>query len=331
MQNLKKLEIRKNMTHLQIFQPDEKAVALAGASSAIVNTLSDNYREIIGRMVGKSENTKKTYTRNVEHFLAYIQRHGIDAHTFGQYRNALDDVEVATKTKNAYLAAAGALLRESLKYGILPVDITANVPAFKTTRGHVKDGLSESEVARVAAYITGMENAATRRKMAAMFNLLALEGLRQMEVQQLRVEDVNLKDGYIRIRGKGKHEREKFYIMAATVSAIREYVEDAGVASGWLFPSSRSAGAPITLRAIRKYFTCPKYGIFARCGIDGKSVHGFRHFNITHTLKKTNGNIAFTRRRSRHAGTEMLVVYDDERLSKADVEGLEDGFTSVAL
>lgn len=315
------------MKHLQIFQHSKELAAVADTSARIVSTLSDNYREIIRRMVGKSAATKRTYTRNVEHFLAFIQHRGINAHTFGEYREQLATVDgVAIKTKNAYMAAAAALLRESLKYGILPVDITANVPAFKTTRGHVKDGLTAAEVQRVAEYIRAMDDGTTRRKLGAIFHLFTMEGLRQMEVQQLRVDDVNLKDGYIRIRSKGKHEREKFYIMAATAESLRRYMEADGLRAGWLFPSSSNGGEPVTLRAIRKYFTCPKYGIFARCGISGKSVHGFRHYNITQTLKATGGDLAKTRRRSRHSGFEMLVVYDDERLAKTDVAALEKRF-----
>lgn len=318
------------MQHLQIFQQSKELASVADTSTRIVAALSDNYREIIHRMVGKSETTKRTYTRNAEHFLAFIQRHGITAHTFGEYREALATMDgVAVKTKNAYLAATAALLREALKYNILPVDITANVPGFKVTRGHVKDGLSVAEVATVSKYISGMENATTRRKMAAMFNLFALEGLRQMEVQQLRVEDVNLRDGFILIRGKGKHDKERFFIMSVTADALRQYMEAEGLTTGWLFPSAANDGEPVTLRAIRKYFTHPKYGIFARCGISGKSVHSFRHYNITATLRATGGDMAKTRRRSRHAGFEMLVVYDDARLAKSDVEALEACFAEA--
>ncbi len=320
------------MQHLQLFQPKQELTAVADTSARIVTAISENYREIIRRMVAKSDTTKTTYTRNVCHFIAYIQAHGIHAHTFGEYREQLAALDgIAVKTKNAYMAAAAALLRECLKYGILPVDITANVPGFKTTRSHVKDGLTPAEISAVSKHISGIKNAATRLKMAAMFNLMANEGLRQMEVQQLRADDVNLKDGFIRIRGKGKHDTEKFYIMAGTVAALREYMDAAGIASGWMFPAGDDPGHPVTLRAIRKFFTCPKYGIFARCGITGKSTHGFRHFNITQTLRATGGDMAKTRRRSRHAGFDMLVVYDDERLSKMDVAHLEQSFNAALI
>lgn len=315
------------MSHLQIFQQSDELTSIHSTSSRIVATLSDNYQDILNSMVGKAATTKRTYTRNAEHFLAFIQAFGINAHTFGEYREQLAGLDgIAVKTKNAYLAAAAALLREALKYGILPVDITTNVPGFKTTRSHTKDGLTKAEVQKVAEYIKGMDEGSTKRKTAAMFYLFALEGLRQMEVQQLRVEDINLKDKYIRVQSKGKHEREKFYIMSTTAESLRDYLESEGITAGWLFPSKHNPGQPVTLRAIRKYFTCPQYGIFARCNISGKSVHGFRHYNITQTLKATGGDLAKTRRRSRHSGYEMLVIYDDARLALSDVTELEEQF-----
>ena len=213
-----------------------------------------------------------------------------------------------------------------MKYGVIPVDITANVPVFKVARKHVKDGLTSAEVRSVLEYINGIENDSTRQKMNTMFYLFALEGLRQMEVQQLKVEDVNVPESHVMIRRKGSDDKEKFYIMSSTAEAIREYISAEGFSGGWLFPSSKKPGEPITLRAIRKYFTCPKYGIFARCDIIGKSVHGFRHYNITETLKIYNGNLEKTRQRSGHGGHEMLVVYNDERLNRSDVAELESKF-----
>jgi integrase/recombinase XerC len=314
------------MQHLQIFRNKEAAV-VADHSNKIVKVLSDNYADLIRSMVAKSENTKKAYIRNVEHFMAFIQAGGVNAFTLERYRKALEDVPVANRTKNSYLAAAKALCKQATKYGILPVDITANVKGFDVSRGHVKDGLSEAEVVKVFRYIQNIKDDHKRRKLEAIFHLLAGEGLRQMEIRNLHTDDVNTADQYIRIRRKGKTEKETFFITPSSTRALEAYMAD--IPRGWLFPSSFKQGEPITLRYLRKLFTCPKYGVFAKCGIDGRSLHGFRHYNITKTLQLTNGNLSRTRKRSGHAGNQMLVVYDDERLSKEDVVELDHGFRKV--
>ena len=309
---------------LRIFQPDAKLAAVGEASGRIAAALSEHYREIISGMVGKAETTRRTYERNCEHFLAYIQAQGIDAHTFGAYREALAEIaHISPKTKNAYLAAARALLREALKYGLLPVDITANVPRFKTGRGHVKDGLTRLEVVAVWGAIGSIRNRAQQAKARALFSLMAFEGLRQAEAQSLRLADVNLAERYILIKGKGKDGREKFYITARTASALAGHLE-ASAPAAWLFPSPSAPSAPMTLRALRKMFTAPAKGLFARAGLPaGKSLHGLRHYNITATLEATGGDLAATRRRSRHSSYEMLTVYDDARLMRSDVDALE--------
>ena len=81
------------MKHLQIFQPSKEMASVENTSGRIVDALSGGYKDIINRMVGKTKTTKKTYARNVEHFLAFIQSNGINAHTFGQYRETLASVE----------------------------------------------------------------------------------------------------------------------------------------------------------------------------------------------------------------------------------------------
>ncbi len=113
--------------------------------------------------------------------------------------------------------------------------------------------------------------------------------------------------------------------MSDTVESLKAHLARLSN-EGYIFHSPKDIHQPITARAIRKFFTHPKYGIFSRCGIINKSVHGFRHYNITKTLELTNGDLAKTRRRSGHSSFTMLKVYDDARLTKKDVADLEGGF-----
>lgn len=312
---------------MQIFQNDE-AKLIQGASLQIVDTLVENYETMIDSMVGKSKTTKKTYKRNVCHFLAYIQANGINSHSYGSYRDALEHVgEIGAKTKNAYLSATKALLREGLKYGVLPVDITANVPQFKVNTGHTRDGLTEGEVNKVLSYIHTIKREVTRKKMLALFHLLAGEGLRQFEAQNILVEDIREVDNVIMIRGKGQDEKHPVLVMAATIEAVRDYIDCVGVDTGYIFPSPKDEKKPVSLRAIRSYWTHPQYGIFARAGISpDRSTHGFRHYFATKTLEIVGGDLHRAKRRTRHKTTATLQVYDDRRLTKNDMKEIEKAF-----
>jgi integrase len=310
----------------RIFAEASTASAIREASGRVVDVLCTKYADILGGLVGRSQNTRKTYIRNVGGFIEYIAANGISAASYGAYREHLARVlGVAVSTKNARLAAAGALLREAYRVGVLPMDITAGVPVFKAAKGHVKDGLSAAEVSRVLGCIREKKNADTRVKLEAMFWLMAAEGLRQFEVQGLTAGDVDINGRCILFRGKGKDAKERFFITPQTADALARVLAICG--GGYLFTNDANPSVPITLRAIRKHFTCPKYGIFARCGVSpGKSLHGFRHYNITATLEATGGDLAKTRRRSRHSSFSMLQVYDDARLQRADVDALASVF-----
>jgi len=310
------------MKNLALFENKELAV-IKNASAAIVERLSDNYAEIIDNMVGKSANTKNQYKRTVVNFLAFIQANGINAHSVGEYRNALEGLDIAESTKNGYLAAAKALCRESLKYGILPVDITANVPQFKTAKGHIKDGVQSDEVKRVLTYLQTIKRDETRLKLTALFHLFVGEGLRQMEAVNLKVKDVNLPDGQILIKGKGKDGKEAHLILESTADALRAWIEFSGIKTGYIFPSNKNTNKPITKRAVRKFFTCPDYGVFVRSKVDGRSVHGFRHFNITSTLDAFDGDQRRAQKRARIKAVQTMQSYDDRRTSKKDVKKLE--------
>lgn len=328
MQLIKK---KSTIKDLRIFMKEE-VQQLNDFSSLIVEALSNQYEYIIDSMVGRSEATKKTYKSNVAPFLAFIQANGINAHSFGQFRMKLEELEnVSLKTKNAYLTSASSLLSESLKYGIMPIDITKGVKFFKTTNGHVKDGLNDNDIQNVLLVINSIQKIKKRMKMLALFQLLAFEGLRQFEAQNIKVEDIKPNDKVIMIKGKGRSGKERVFVLQQTIDILLRYASECEIHTSYLFPS-RNPKKPITTRMIRKYWTDPKTGIFALAGIpEERSTHGFRHYFTTRTLDYFNGDLNKTRMRTRHESISTVVVYDDRRLQKKDLDGMEQSFSDHTL
>lgn len=316
------------MDILPIFVEQKEITDLKRGSFFVVQSLTGNFERILSGIPGLSPRSKKTYIANVKHFLHYIQLNGISAHTFADFRNELESLDKSIKTKNAYLTSAKALLREALKYRLLPIDITANVPGFKEQRGHKKDGLNMNEVQRIGKAIQELASDRTRTKISAMFSLFAQEGLRQIEVCRLQVQDFNAKDGFILVHGKGRQEKEKHYLMDSTIQALQKHIQYNELETGYVFAGRH--GKQMTTRAIQKAFTDKKNGLFAKAGIDQKTVHGFRHFNITRTLEVTSGNITKTAQRARLRTIETVTVYNDARLSKATVSELSGSFWGEA-
>ncbi len=295
---------------MAIFPATREQLSITRNAGDILSALITNSATLLNGL-SKSASTIRAYTSNVKPFLAYIEKYGVSPKTFQDYRKALQLEVCSIATKNARMAAAGALLREAYRERILPIDITKDVSGFKASRGHKKTGHTTMQVRSSLAAIAEKKSNRTRAKYSAMFALMAYEGFRQCEVTRLTVGDVNLTDSIVMVHGKGKDDKEPFPVTAQTVEALASWLEihDGGT---YLFPGN--GGREMTTAAIRKAFK----GVFDGAGIQGKSVHGLRHWAITETLRATNGNLATTRRRSRHSGFAMLEIYDDARLGAGD-------------
>lgn len=317
--------MRKAQTSLPDFR-DERQVMISDYSSIIVKKLTDEYEDIIDSMI-LSDNAKAQYKYKATTFIHFIMANGIHSDTFLDFRSTVESLKTSVSTKKVLMAAAKKLLKEAHRRGILPVDITGGVPSFKTARGHKKEGLTGKEVRKVRRYIQTIDKVEKKLKLAAMFALLTNEGLRQMEVQQLKVSDLSLKgeNPSIMIKRKGEDDQERFLITQATAEIVGEYLEMANPET-YLF-EGRKEGEPMTLRGIRKQFTDSKYGIFPKVGIKKKTTHGLRHYNITKTLQIFNGDLSKTRNRSGHKSFDMLIVYNDSRTSHEDITQLNNFFS----
>lgn len=308
-----------------IFAEKPEAILMKQASDQIAQALTEKHDLILSSIHGITSQTKKAYIRNVQHFLHFIQVNGINPHSFGQFRSELEGVDKSVKTKNAYLSAAKVLLKEAIKYRLLPLDITANVKAFKENKGHKKEGLTKAEVIKVMEYIKGIRNARKKAYLSALYDLFVLEGLRQIEVCRLKIEDFNAEDCYIKIQGKGQDDTEIHHISEMTAAAIQAHIILSGITSGYIF-AGRS-GRQMSTRAIQLRFE----GIFEDLNIKGRSVHGFRHFFVTNMLQITNGDIIKTAQRSRHKNIQNVIIYNDSRVSRQQVAELAAYTYNLAL
>jgi len=241
---------------------------------------------------------------------------------------ALSRIEgIGNKSRNNYLAAMRALIRESIKYGTLPVDISGNIDCFTIESGHTKDGLSIEEIKRLSRYIGSLERSKKSERLKALFQLLTCEGLRQMEVLQIRIEEINFQDYKLKVRGKGSSEAKNIEVFKGTIEVLKNYISFLNRSEGYLFPSKKNKDKALTTRAFRKMFTDKKYGLFVKCDISPeKSVHGFRHFFTTHTLTLVDGDLHKAAMRTRHKSTATLKVYDDRRINRLEMDKMEDAF-----
>lgn len=275
----------------------------------IVPTL-ENLREKaqeIFSLLDISSSTCEDYTYRIGLFLEFISEKGFNKNSFLEFKRYLkgrDDFTAATKNK--YLASARVFLKELARNGVIPVDITLNIKSFKQSKKHKKKGLSEGEITKLSERIRDLPDTPRNARLKVLFCLFALQGLRQIEAVRLNVEDLDLVNGLAWIQGKGEDDKELIYLHPETVRGLRNYVREVGIGSGALFKSlSNNKSKRLTSRAIKQGFGA----LFEELGIN-KTVHGFRHYFVTHLLKSFD--VGTVRKFSRHKSLDMLIVYDDE-------------------
>lgn len=100
--------------------------------------------------LGVSRSTRADYQARLSSFLQFVTINGISPQSylyFKQYLAEREDLGVAAKNK--YLVSAKAYLKELHRNGVLPLDITANVKAFKQSKKHKKMSITQEEVERL--------------------------------------------------------------------------------------------------------------------------------------------------------------------------------------
>lgn len=265
-----------------------------------------NRAETIFDGLDVSENTRKDYQARIGLFLSYTREYGFNERGYLAYKRYLDSrSDFAISTKNKYLITAKIFLKELVRRGMLPIDVTANIKIFKQSKRHRRQGLTDSEVKLLGVKIQSLPNTPRNSRLRAMFSLLTYQGLRQIEIIRLDVEDINLEKKTALILGKGEDDKELIYLTPVTIRALRDYIKTCQP-TGALFSSMGNRKRDrLSTRTIKRELG----EVFSQLGYE-KTVHGLRHFYVTELLK--NMDMRDVRKFSRHRSMEMLIVYDDE-------------------
>lgn len=138
--------------------------------------------------------------------------------------------------------------------------------------------LTEEEVMRILEAVNGDDSLSLRDK--AILEFLYSTGARVCECVSLRLEDVDLIGGIVKVRGKGRKERI-LPLGEPAVMAIKRYLKERKDSSPYLFVNRR--GQKLSDRAFRmivdKYIKKAAFTLKV-------SPHTFRHSFATHLLNR---------------------------------------------
>ncbi len=110
-----------------------------------------------------------------------------------------NNVHVTTSTKNKYLTVAKIYLKELHRLGYLATDITVNIKNFKQNKKYKRVGLNDDEINLLINNLSNTDD----YRLRAILALLTLQGLRQIEIVRLNLQDIDFEQKTMMVTGKG--------------------------------------------------------------------------------------------------------------------------------
>lgn len=239
----------------------------------------------------RSAETVRAYRADLEDFRRYLDQLGAGNKVKGV--RELDPFHVKGFVAARYgkikkesvgrkLAAIRTFFKFLVREGEIPGNPAMGIRAPKPARP-LPRAMSVDEVDRFFS-----RNGAMTTRDRAIFELLYSSGLRVGELTSLKVEDVDLGNGWVRVVGKGNKER---YVPVGSKAceALHAYLplraslelDATGAMSlGRLFLNSR--GGPLSSRSVRRIL---KAYLDAAGIARDVSPHAFRHSFATHMLQ----------------------------------------------
>lgn len=251
---------------------------------------------------GVSPHTRAAYGRDLARFHAFLRQEGypggveaVDARAVRAYLATLHRAGMARASVGRHLACLRSFFRFLCRRGVLDANPARAVAAPKQGRPLARY-LTVDEVDHLLVAVAPQDARGFRDR--AIFELLYAAGLRIAELTGLDLDDVDLREGVARVRGKGNKERI-VPVGSRAMAALRAYLErrrdlcpsfpmsagrasrngPAGLAPHALFVNGR--GGRITPRAVQQALV--RY--LAAAGLGRKiTPHGLRHSVATHLL-----------------------------------------------
>lgn len=271
--------------------------------------------------------TKSDYLYRTNLFKSFLAQTPLNPNTYLEYKKYLfSRTDFTTSTKNKYLIVAKICLKELNRRGLIPQDLTQNIKGFSQSKKHKRQGLTEAEIQTLTSKLSLQLSTPKITRLRAILALLALQGLRQIEIVRLDVTDLDLNSQTALITAKGSTDKEVISLHPQTKALLQAYLISNHKASGPLFTSLSNFAKDqrLTTRGLRKITK----SLLKDLNID-KTVHGFRHYFTTQLLKTYKGDLLEVANYTRHKSLGMLQVYNDKVKADSDLPRYYQTFNSL--
>jgi len=253
-----------------------------------IDTLIDRYLNHLVTEKGLSQNTIESYYRDLVRFTAYLKSRkvnnieAVDTALVLKHIIALRNDGLSPKSRARHLVSLRGFFKYLLYIDEVDSDPTRTIDLPKTTL-KLPDVLTIDEVQRLLnapdlSRPAGMRN-------AAMLETIYAAGLRVSELIHLKMGNVNLEAGFVRVMGKGTKER-----IVPIGSHARDRIDDYTSTARALLLKSRiseylfvaRAGKPMTRQGFWKLLK----GYARSCSLIKEiTPHSLRHSFASHLLE----------------------------------------------
>ena len=171
--------------------------------------LRRRYYQYLKLEKGFSDNTIEAYMRDLDKFLSFLEDEHIDPHsvdldTFHRFSAAIIDIGIHPTSLSRILAGVHSFYTFMVLTGELDYD-PMELLEFPKKPQHLPDVLSVAEVDAIESEIDLSLPEGQRNK--AIIEVLFSCGLRVSELCTLKLSDLYLDEGFIRVNGKGSKQR----------------------------------------------------------------------------------------------------------------------------
>jgi integrase/recombinase XerC len=287
--------------------------------------------EAIGRFLEElrrqdaSAHTVRNYATDLHEFLAYLTPPEgpppapaeFDALLIREWMAHLYDLNLTTVSIRRKLAAVRSLLRFLLREGVVQKNVARLVRTPKAPKTLPRVPTEEQTNALLDAVAAGKMERPFPKRDLAIFELLYGCGLRISELCGLNLEDFDLQSRWVRVRGKGKKERQTPYGGKAA-AALEQYLGERQAAAGETALFVNCNGRRLTDRGARGIVA-----FYARflAGDASLHPHSFRHAFATHLLSAGadlrsiqellgHARLSTTQKYTQVSLADLMAVYD---------------------
>ena len=253
-----------------------------------MDALVDQYLNYLLVEKGLSRTTLESYSGDMVRYQQFLRQNGTqrlsesDTAFILKYMIALRNAGLNARSRARHLVSIRGFYRFLVQEKLLKHDPARLVDLPKTSL-KLPDVLSVDEVARLLGAPDTAKPLGARD--CAMLELLYAAGLRVSELVNLKLQDVNLEAGFVRVIGKGSKERVvpfglqaqkkiEYYIKKPRTTLLKNQV------SSYLFVAR--AAKPITRQGFWKLLR--RYATLAQLN-KRVSPHSLRHSFASHLLE----------------------------------------------